>query len=173
MHLCNLNNCLNTSYLNKLFICFQKNDTHVLRKTARCILSEEKVCVAINMVIKHKKSIRDSTKINNIPVMTLYNRLKKYKDSAKLEEIDKEYAFSSKYTNHQIFTIQQEELLVVYLIKSSKVQYGLIYKQVQKLSYDYSLSLGIKNDKSWSIIQLPGVDWVKGFMRRHSSFSLC
>ena len=82
--------------------------------------------------------------------MTLYYRLKKYKDSSKLEEINKEYAFSSKYTNRQIFTTQQEELLVAYLIKSSKIQYGLIYKQARKLSYDYNLSLGIKIDKSWS-----------------------
>ena len=135
------------------------------------MLSEEKVCIAINMVIKDKKSIRDSTKINSIPVMTLYNRLKKYKDSLKLEEIIKEYAFTSKYTNWQIFTIQQEELLVAYLIKSSKIQYGLTYKQKRKLSYDYSLSVGIKIDKSWSDNQIAGVDW-KGFMRRHPSLSL-
>ena len=29
-----------------------------IRKTTRCMLSEEKVCVTINMVIKDKKSIR-------------------------------------------------------------------------------------------------------------------
>ena len=49
------------------------------------MLSEDKVCIAINMVIKDKKSTRDSAKINNIAVMTLYNRLKKYKDSSKLD----------------------------------------------------------------------------------------
>ena len=115
-----------------------------IRKIARCMLSEQKVRLAINMVIKNKKSIRDSAKINNIPIMTLHNRLKKYKDSLKLEEINKEYAFSSKNTNLQTITIQQEELLVAYLNKSSEIQYGLTYKQVQKLSNDYSLSLGIK-----------------------------
>ena len=159
-------NCLNTSYV------FRKMPHKYIRKTARCMLPEKKVCVAINMVIKDKKSIRDSAKINNIPGMTLYNRLKKYKVSSKLEEINKEYAFSSKYTNWQIFTIQQEELLVTHLIKSSKVRYGHTYKQVRKLSYDYSLSLGIKIKKSWSDNQLAGVDWMKGFMRRHPSLNL-
>ena len=41
-----------------------------ISKTARYMLSGKKVCVAINMLIKDKKSMRDNAKINNIPVMT-------------------------------------------------------------------------------------------------------
>ena len=49
-------NCLNASYV------FRKMLRKYIRKTARCMLAEGKVCVAINMVIKGKKSIRDSAK---------------------------------------------------------------------------------------------------------------
>ena len=40
------------------------------------------------------------------------------------------------------------------------------------MSYDYSLNLGIKVDKSWSDNHLGGVDWMKGLMSRHSPLSL-
>ena len=52
------------------------------------------------------------------------------------------------------------------------IQYDLTYKQAQKLSFDYSLSLGIKINKSWSDNQLAGIEWMKGFMKRHPSLSL-
>lgn len=50
----------------------------------------------------------------------------------------KAVSFSSKYTVNQVFTMQQENELAKYLAKCANLSYGLSYRQVRILAYDYA-----------------------------------
>lgn len=77
------------------------------------------------------------------------------------------YQYSSKYTSQQVFSAMEEELLVNYLLKSSRIHYGLTYVQSRKLAFDYAIRIQRKHPVSWDDNQLAGLDWMKGFMKRH------
>lgn len=77
-----------------------------------------------------------------------------------------------KYYHRQIFSDKEEILLKEYLLKSSKIHYGLAYIQTRKLAFDYAMRLEKVIPKSWKINESAGVDWMKCFMRRHPNLSL-
>lgn len=52
------------------------------------------------------------------------------------------------------------------------MQYGLTYKQVREFAYSYADKLERKLPKGWEENKSAGLDWMKGFMRRHPQLSL-
>lgn len=42
-----------------------------------------------------------------------------------------------------MFTKEQDDMLAEYLVKSSKIQYGLSYKQIRVFAYNYARRLGV------------------------------
>lgn len=51
-----------------------------------------------------------------------------------------------------------------YIIKSSNMKYGLTYKLVRQLAYDYSKFMGSSTLSSWNENNIAGIHWVKDFM---------
>lgn len=62
-------------------------------------------------------------------------------------------------------------MLEEYLVQSSK-QYGLTHKQVRDLAYSYAVKLQRKFPNRWETEKTAGLDWMKGFMKRHQRLSL-
>ncbi|KAJ8969963.1 hypothetical protein NQ314_001486, partial [Rhamnusium bicolor] len=50
-----------------------------------------------------------------------------------------------KYTSNLVFTVQEEESLEKYFIKSSQIQYGLTYHQAQTLAYEFAIHCNKNN----------------------------
>jgi hypothetical protein len=59
-----------------------------------------------------------------------------------------------------------------YILKSSKMCYGLTYSQIRKMAYDYAKLLNCQCPESWEHKKTAGIDWLKGFMKRHEELSL-
>lgn len=78
----------------------------------------------------------------------------------------------SKYSFRQIFTNEQVESLVSYIIKCSKMHYGLTMKQTRRHAFEYAQKLELKYPAAWDENGCAGVDWMISFRRRHLTISL-
>lgn len=63
-------------------------------------------------------------------------------------------------------------MLKDYIIKSSKLNYGLSRKGVCKLAYEFAAANNNKFPPTWDINRRAGIDWFRGFMDRHLTLSL-
>jgi len=144
---------------------------YIKKRTVNVELEERNIQEAINEV-KDGKCAKRAAEDNGVKYTTLYYRLKKLKtpEGEWIPQIEPK--FNSKYTVNQVFSQVQESLLVEYIIKCSKINYGLTCKQIRKLAYDYSLKSNIKVPKAWSENCIAGIDWLLGFMKRHPSLSI-
>jgi hypothetical protein len=67
------------------------------------------------------------------------------------------------------FECKQELLFVDYVIKCSKLNYGMTYKKIRQLAYVYGRRLQCKSPSSWIDNQTAGIDWLQGFMKRQKN----
>lgn len=154
------------------------------KKNTHPEVNEADVEAALNAVVNDRMPLRKAAAVYGVKHTTLFYRIKKIKPKPNSENTtastenttastDCEYStkYSSKYTVNQVFTEEQEVLLEQYIVDSSNLNYGLTYKHIRKLAFEYAVHLNQCPNK-WEQNQMAGVDWMKGFMRRHSSLSL-
>ncbi|KAJ8955082.1 hypothetical protein NQ314_006963 [Rhamnusium bicolor] len=115
------------------------------------------------MFSKNKLSLRAAGERNNVKHTSLFYRLKN-------QHLAKDY--TQKYKTKQIFNIVEEEQLQNYLLKSSRINYGLTYESTRKLALEYTLQLNKEIPESWYRNNIAGIEWMKGFMTRHPKLSL-
>ncbi|KAJ8930497.1 hypothetical protein NQ314_016696 [Rhamnusium bicolor] len=166
---------------------FKKWFEDIRKKTQRAFINENNSKQAIRDVINKTKSIRAAAADYNIHPATLQHRLKTFRklhldvneivsdDSAQENEVVsiQNAEYHSKYTSNQVFTVQEEESLEKYFIKSSQIQYGLTYHQAQTLAYEFAIHCNKNNiPKSWIENKLAGLFWMQSFMKRHPKLSL-
>lgn len=159
------------------------------RKTNRVHATEEQMSMAIRNVIKGELSIRRAAIKYDINKSTLFKRVKAAKannpalctvqdrddsgqssqdeDVVSLKTLDRK-----KYKHRQVFTDTEEELLKEYLLKASKINYGLTYAQTRKLAFEFAEGLDKPIVEIWKHYNAAGLDWMKGFMNRHKKLSL-
>lgn len=164
------------------------------KKTNRVNIDEHDVAAAINDIINGNCSLRNAGATYGIHFATLQYRLKLYKQKHQIEDQDEgglssednnegvphqhfppatpEVRTLSKYSTRQIFSSEQEAMLEEYLIKSSKMQYGLTSKQLREFAFKYAMELKLTIPHSWEGKSSAGVDWLHGFLKRHPRLSL-
>lgn len=74
--------------------------------------------------------------------------------------------------NRQVFNVDQETVLVQYLIKCSHIYYGLTPKDVRQLAFACAVKYNIGMPQSWVNNKEAGVDWLSGFLKRNQSLSI-
>jgi len=128
------------------------------RKTERGTNSKdlyEKAAMVLNE--NSTKKIRSVAKDFGLCHMSLTRYLKKRK--AILESGNSIASLTVGYKkNRQIFTDEQEVILVNYLIKCCQIYYGLTPKDVRRLAYDCACKYNIPVPKSWHDNKEAGVD---------------
>lgn len=160
-------------------------------KTERNSIDEEAVKRAIMYYFNGTCSEREAARVNGIKRSTLQSRVKTILSKKTKQEylrqhlqnqddsgndselVDDSPKYSNKYTNRQVFTMEEEEELEKYIKKCSDINYGLTYVQVQKLAYDYANALPhCKVPREWHESKQAKEGWRRGFMERHKSLSL-
>jgi len=63
-------------------------------------------------------------------------------------------------------------MLVDYVIKCSKLNYGMTHKQVHQLAYDNGRRLDCKFPSSWIDNKIVGINWLQCFMKSHKNLTL-
>lgn len=97
--------------------------------------------------------------------MTLQRYCKKLRTDGKITNV----GFASP---RAVFTQEQEDLLVDYILKAAKIYHGLTPSEIRNLAYKFAEANDIKCPDSWSANGVAGVDWFSKFMKRNSSLSL-
>lgn len=114
---------------------------------------------AIDDVKTKKLTLGKAAEAFNIPKTTIFDYLKK--------KVIKQPRSGRK----PLFTDDQETQLVDYIIKCSKLYYGLTIKKIRQIAYQYAEKNKLPH-KFDRVKQLAGKDWYYNFMKRHPSISL-
>lgn len=68
--------------------------------------------------------------------------------------------------HHSMFFAKTEEdLLNKYILRCSKMHYGLTWIQVKKLSYEFAKTNDIKHPASWNNNKMADADWLASFRK--------
>lgn len=123
-----------------------------------------KECVA---AILDGESIRNAAERFGLKYQTVGMYVKKFRDNP-----DGEHDMKLKNDTRKVFTDKQEDDLEAYLIKCSKMFYGLNNLETRKLAYEMAKMNNIDCPKNWEAPRMAGKDWLYGFMKRHPRLSL-
>lgn len=138
---------------------------------------------AVNIVLTKRMSLRLAASTYNIPKSTLFDAIKKGKTRAERlnnnedtgnetrdhedDDVLDTQPTASKYGSRQIFSAAEEVELEQYLKESSKICYGLTYESLRRLAYEYAAKLGKTILVNWVRDKRAGIEWTRGFMKRH------
>ncbi|EEC15327.1 conserved hypothetical protein, partial [Ixodes scapularis] len=134
----------------------------------RAQTSNNLILDAVRLVCDEKKSIRDVAEAFEISESSLGRTVKKYRECGDTGGI----MFKSNLVYGMVFTTEAEVLLKEYLLKASKMHYGLTRMQVRSLAYEFATALKRKCPASWEQKKVAERDWFMGFMDRHPELSL-
>lgn len=72
----------------------------------------------------------------------------------------------------KVFTTEEENDLVVYIMKCANHYYGLSINELRQLAYQFATKLGVEFPENWHENKMAGMEWYKKFMRRHPKLCL-
>ena len=109
-------------------------------------VSEAVIKEAVRAVQEMRLSVRFAASRYGMSHNALHYRIKKI---SKFAECNRPNVFISRYKSRQIFNVNQDLMLLDYVIKCSKLNYGMTYKQFRQLAYDCGRRLQSKFPSSW------------------------
>ncbi|KAJ4428125.1 hypothetical protein ANN_24139 [Periplaneta americana] len=130
-------------------------DANALKNALKAINSEDP---------EKKMSYREAAKVFNVSRSTLTRHLNKF-----LGCRDEDFEYSANYSVRKVFSEYEENCLVKYIETVAKIQYGLTKKGVRQLAYKFAKANGKNYPQSWDEEQIAGEEWMRGFLKRHSS----
>lgn len=72
----------------------------------------------------------------------------------------------------QVFSNLQERVFTEYILKCSKMNYGLSIHNIRCLAYEYARKCDVQYPVHWNEYGKATKDWHYGFMKRHPNLSL-
>ena len=127
-----------------------------LKKRNKPDMPEAVIQGAIRAVHERRLILRVAASRYRMTHTALHYRIKKKISDG--DECNWSNVFTSRYTSWQILSKNQELMLVDCVIKCSKLNYGMTYKQIHQLSYDYGRRLECI-PSSWLDNKIAGIDW--------------
>ncbi|KAB0800104.1 hypothetical protein PPYR_07984 [Photinus pyralis] len=134
------------------------------KKTDRIRKRPEEISAAIEEVSRGS-SLREVSRNYGIS----FSALQRHVAASRNKE---NYVHKPNLTVRQVFTPEQEEMLVKYLQRCSKMHYGLTSNDTRKLAYKYAKALEINIPTKWDEEQKGGREWLFGFLRRNPRLGL-
>ncbi|XP_050497814.1 uncharacterized protein LOC126878985 [Diabrotica virgifera virgifera] len=131
------------------------------RKTSQQSWDEKAMAEALT-ACQGGLSIHSSAKQYNIPSTTLFRRLKRPPEERLVKQLGRFRC---------VFTVDQERMLVDYILKMEERLFGLTISDLRYLTYEFAIRNNIEhrfnNEKKEA-----GKVWLLGFMKRHPVLSL-
>ncbi|KAF2891445.1 hypothetical protein ILUMI_14728 [Ignelater luminosus] len=160
------------SYLPQLHsIVVTKVESFIFKKMPReCKQTPEEIGQAVRVVLDGNISARAAAADLGFPQSALQRHVQAAKKVG--PENVAIYTFRANPSARQVFTKEQEEILAAYLLKASKIHYGLTTINTRKLAYQYAVRLQLNCSQQWNTTEMTGRDWLLGFRDRHPTLSL-
>lgn len=137
------------------------------RKTNIGLHTKEQMQHALELINNENRSIRSAAELTGIPFATLRRYYHKQKDSD-----GSAIRLTPNYEVRRIFSVEEEQSLVDYIIKCSQMFYGLTRQEVQQLAYEMALTNAINIPQKWHEKKCAGKEWLYNFRKRHTNVSL-
>ncbi|XP_062558828.1 uncharacterized protein LOC134223657 [Armigeres subalbatus] len=94
---------------------------------------------------------------------TLYRYVRKRKSTQ-----EKSSLLRPEHENfNQVFTKEQEANLAEYVIRVINLLYGISYRNLRKIAFQYAKTNKITYPHKWNCEQMTGMGWVVGFLKRN------
>ena len=120
---------------------------------------------AVKEIMDRGKSIRLVARETGLAKSSLQRRINAYRT-------DPECDLSTNYSHSLIFSPDEEQTLIEYIVRSSDMFYGLTPDMVRKLAYETAKFNNMKIPESWEKTKMAGDEWRKGFVKRSAVLSL-
>lgn len=120
---------------------------------------------AVNDVINHHHSLRVAAETHGISKSALQRNIQIYNNLA--DEEKEHYSFIRKHGFKNIFSLEEENILVEYLLDASNMCYGLTEKGARLLAFEYAVANHKRIPLSWEEKRCAGVEWLFCFRKRH------
>lgn len=156
------------------------------RKTDRGCWSRESMLRAIESIINGEMGFEKASKTYNVPRATLHRRVKEAKKQPMEKGVLTVSTAGKVYPNKEtinsdlfkplgpigsVFSMEEEDLLVDYVLKMEERLFGVTSYDLRRLAYQWAEKLGkihsFNKDK-----QMAGKDWILGFKSRHPQIVL-
>lgn len=151
-------------YIN--FYFREKKPYKFQRKTNRIPVSPERMKQAVKEVTVDGRPLRTTAKKYNIDKMTLRRYSEKYKKAGE------ETIFYPNFASKQIFSNQEERLLIWYLLNSCNMTYGLTTREIRDLVYVYGVKNKVKVPEKWKNKETASRYWLRYFLSRYENLFL-
>lgn len=147
---------------------------HREKKTNR-VHDEKEMRKAIKEII-NEMSLRKAGETYEINYETLRRYVKKISpaegENIQAEQLVSNADFSQHYNSRKVFSEEEEQLLVNYILTCAELGHGLFSEKAREIAYEFA----VKNDKnipeSWKTHQKAGLEWLYAFQKRHPVISL-
>lgn len=113
-------------------------------------------------------SIKYAAKHFNLNIMTLKRYYRRQLEQG-VDSISYQPDFGK---STRVFTTQEETMLVEYIVKASKLHFGLTAKCARSLAYEFAIQNGKKIPQNWERNKIASYDWLNAFMRRNQQISI-
>ena len=133
------------------------------RKTDRGRADHEQIMTAVRKVVDTGLPCRNVADEHGIPHCTLRRYCIKYRSNGGDGDMRTGY-----FNAQSVLSIDEEQLLVDYVQRAAALYYRLNTMEMRRLAYDYAKKLEKKMPNSWASNEKAGVDWLTGFLKRHS-----
>jgi hypothetical protein len=143
-----------------------------IKKRSKPKFPEEDTGKAVKAVMSTEMKLREVAAVFGLNTSTLYYRVQKAIKNQEVGNVELKPQFSSKYKFRYIFSSEEEDMLCNYIVTCSKLNYGLTYKQIRKLAFDFAKNLGRAIPKNSDDQEMAGIDWMKGLMNIHKNLSV-
>lgn len=135
-------------------------------KTNRSNIDECAIKQAIRDVTTNVCGLMEAVRRHGIKKSTLQSRIKTMRSKApdgiidlhsdSGNESEDHTLYSSKYTVNQVFNTMQELEMTNYIKKTSNLNYGLTYRHIRLLAYDFAKSNNLAVPPSWNTNEIAG-----------------
>lgn len=144
------------------------------RKTERGNTTKDVMERAVKEVIANKRHCREVAKEFNIPHVTLRRYCIKHRSCSQPQQETTVVTFPGYgyAKRHCVFSPHHENLLVQYLLKASKMYFGLGTKEVRRLAYEYANRLALDTPQAWIDNCMAGKDWLHIFLKNNKKITL-
>jgi hypothetical protein len=108
-----------------------------------------------------KISLREASRVYNIPIATLFRHSRTHKANGAAE-----FQYKSHLDVKRVF-LEEEIALVDYIKTIARMHNGLTKKEVRDLAFKYARANNKKMPSTWKTNQIAGEEWMRLFMKRH------
>ena len=111
------------------------------------------------------KALKTAARDHGVNIMTL----KRY---VRIFLAGKPTEFRPNYVSKQVFTNADEDVIASYLLRASRLHYGLSTRTSRTLAFDYAQANAIPVPQNWDTRKCATTDWLRAFLVRRPELSL-